>query len=660
MGEVSIIFDLITIFSFSIIVVYTFNKLKIPPIIGFIITGLLIGPNGFSLVSMEHEVEIFSEIGIILILFSVGLDFSVTRLLNMKRLILLGGFSQVILTILLIIPIELLLGFELNQSIFIGFLISLSSTAIILKLLINKGETDTPQGRIAIGILIFQDLVILPMFLVTPILAGKSDNITLSLIILVLKILGIFLFIFISIRFVMPKLIFNVAKTKVKELFLFIIILICLLSVFLAEISGISIALGAFIAGLIISETEYSHEALGFIEPLRDVFGSIFFVSIGMIFNISIFIDNFWVILAVSGLVIIIKALGTGLSVKILGYPMRIIFLVSLMLAQVGEFSFVLSKVGLTSGIINRYIYDLFIAVAVITMILTPLFFIISPKIVSLFIKKFKDREKPEESDIVKQELNNHLIIVGFGINGKNLAKASKYANLQYVIVEMNPITVKNEKAKGEPIYFGDASKESMLEIVSVRKAKICVIAISDPAATRAIISIAKKINPNLYIIARTRFTQEVEPLYSLGADEVIPEEFETSVEIFTRVLIKYLIPIKDIKLFIKEIRRSGYEVFRTTKWTRSITDLKAMIPDHSIAAVRVSNDSDITDKTLSEINFRNQYELTLLAVNRDGNLISNPGASTIIQSNDLLIVWGNKQKIRTFEDEVMGSEDIE
>ena len=300
MEEFSIIYELIIICAISIIIVLLFNKIKVPPLIGFILTGILIGPNGFGLIRLQDKVDLFSEIGIILILFSIGIDFSVSKLINLKKVIFLSGSVQVTLTILLIIPIALLLDYQLNQSVFIGFLVATSSTAIIIKLLITNGEMDTPQGRISLGILIFQDLAVVPMILITPILAGNSGNILWSLIFLLIKLVGILLFIYISIKFIMPNLIFAVAKTKIKELFLFFIILICLVTILLAEMTGISLALGAFIAGLIISETDYNHEALGFVEPLRDVFGSIFFISVGMLFNPMVLLNNVVFIILIS------------------------------------------------------------------------------------------------------------------------------------------------------------------------------------------------------------------------------------------------------------------------------------------------------------------------------------------------------------------------
>jgi CPA2 family monovalent cation:H+ antiporter-2 len=644
MGEISILYDLIIISLFSIIIVYFSNKIKIPPLIGFILTGILIGPNGLNFINFAEQVDIFAEIGLILILFSVGIDFSIKKLMNLKKVIFLGGSSQILISILILLPFGLLLDYNLNQSIFLGFCIVTSSTAVILKMLINRGEIDSPHGKISLGILIFQDLAVVPMILIMPILAGSLSNIFSFSIILLLKLIGFLLYIYLSIKFIMPELIFQVSKTKIKELFLFLIIFICLVTLIISEIAGLSLAIGAFIAGLIISETEYNNETLGFVEPLRDVFGSIFFISIGMIFDPQIFFDNFNFIILTSIFIIFLKFLGASISVAILKYPLRIIFSVAIILSQLGEFSFVIAQLGVKNNIINVETFNLLIAIAIITMLSSPLLF----KLVDYFHKIFTSSSiKADYFEEINEniQLKNHIIIIGFGINGRNLALAAKFANLKYIILELNPITVKIEKNKGEPIFFGDATKESILEKMSIRQAKVCVIAISDPAATRSIASIAKKLNPNIFLIARTRFIQEVEPLKNLNVDYVVPEEFETSIHIFSKVLFKYGVPTNDINEFINHIRSSNYNIFRNKNIGIPFNELKSIVEEYDIFKIKVNN-QDIINKTLAEVNFRNKYELTLLAIERNKEIIPNPKADDIILKDDILILWGSKSKI--------------
>lgn len=642
---------LLIVAAISIIVVYISNKIKIPPLIGFILTGILIGPSGLALIKLNNEVDLFSEIGIVLILFSVGVDFSLNKLLSLKKVIFVGGASQLILSILFTLIISLAIGYSFNTSLFLGFIISVSSTAIILKLLMNTAQMDSPAGRISMGILIFQDLAVVPMILLVPILTGQSNNILESILFLIIKFLGILIYLFVSIKYVMPKLIFNVAKTKIKELFLFFIILIVLFSLYLAQSTGLSVALGAFIAGLIIAETDYNHETLSFVEPLRDIFGSIFFVSVGMLFNPSTILHNFNFIFLSLIIILLIKFISGFVAVKIIGYPIRIIITVALFISQVGEFSFVLAGIGLNQGILDKELYDSIISLTVLTLLITPILFNFSPIITKRLSNRLKIKNNDfysiEEADI---ELDNHIIIIGYGINGRNLALAAKFANLKYIIIEMNPITVRNEKANGEPIFYGDASQDAILKSLSIDSAKICVIAISDPAATRSITSIAKKINPNVFLIARTRFMQEVEPLLQLGADYVIPEEYETSIQIFSKVLLKYMVPTSDIQTFTESIRQSSYKIFRNKSLNSTFNSLSTLVDNYDIVSIRIEKDIDILGKTLAEINFRSLTELTLLAIKRDNNIIANPQSDEKIIKNDILVCWGKNDSIKSFE----------
>ncbi len=613
---------LLIVAAISIIVVYISNKIKIPPLIGFILTGILIGPSGLALIKLNNEVDLFSEIGIVLILFSVGVDFSLNKLLSLKKVIFVGGASQLILSILFTLIISLAIGYSFNTSLFLGFIISVSSTAIILKLLMNTAQMDSPAGRISMGILIFQDLAVVPMILLVPILTGQSNNILESILFLIIKFLGILIYLFVSIKYVMPKLIFNVAKTKIKELFLFFIILIVLFSLYLAQSTGLSVALGAFIAGLIIAETDYNHETLSFVEPLRDIFGSIFFVSVGMLFNPSTILHNFNFIFLSLIIILLIKFISGFVAVKIIGYPIRIIITVALFISQVGEFSFVLAGIGLNQGILDKELYDSIISLTVLTLLITPILFNFSPIITKRLSNRLKIKNNDfysiEEADI---ELDNHIIIIGYGINGRNLALAAKFANLKYIIIEMNPITVRNEKANGEPIFYGDASQDAILKSLSIDSAKICVIAISDPAATRSITSIAKKINPNVFLIARTRFMQEVEPLLQLGADYVIPEEYETSIQIFSKVLLKYMVPTSDIQTFTESIRQSSYKIFRNKSLNSTFNSLSTLVDNYDIVSIRI--EKDIVGNLLPQIiNVACGY-YTTYAIDVFGNLFS-------------------------------------
>ncbi len=653
--QIPLLTEIVIIFGLSTAVLLICHRLRVPSIVGFLVTGILAGPHGFGLVKAVHEVEVLAEFGVVLLLFTIGIEFSLKNLLQIKRSVLLGGFIQVLLTIIVSFVIARQLGRSFEESIFIGFLISLSSTAIVLKLLQSRAEVDSPHGRTSLAILIFQDVIVIPMMLLTPVLAGTGGNIGQSLLVLLAKGIGIILLVFVSARWVVPRLLYQIARTRSRELFLLSIVVMCFAVAWLTSSVGLSLALGAFLAGLIISESEYSHQALSTILPFRDVFTSLFFISIGMLLEVDFIINQPFIIFFLVLSVLVLKVLTAGFATALLGFPLRTTILTGFALSQVGEFSFILSRTGVEHNLLDSDVYQAFLSISVLTMAATPFIVNLSPRIADVasrlpISERLKTGLFPIHGMNVPDKakrLKDHLIIVGFGINGRNLARAARVAGISYVITEMNPETVRKERANDELIYYGDATQESVLEHVGIKYARVMVVAISDPAATRQIAAIAKALNQSVHIIARTRFIQEVKPLYELGADEVIPEEFETSIEIFTRVLNKYLIPADEIEKFIAEVRSDGYEMFRTPYTpSQSLFDLTLQLPNIEISTMRVKERSVIIGKSLAEIELRNRYGVTLLAIRRDSSILANPDRDTKFSEDDVLIILGEPDKI--------------
>lgn len=647
--------EIVIISGLSIAILYVCHKLRVPVVVGFLLTGVVAGPHGFGLVKAVGEVETLAQVGIVFLLFTIGMEFSLRNLFQIKKPLFVGGSIQVLLTILVVFVVVWLTGKTLAESIFLGFLISLSSTAIVLKILQEKAQVDSPHGRNTLAVLIFQDVIVIPMILFTPLLAGVEENISKSLLVLVVKGIGIILFVIVSAEWLLPKLLYRIVKTRSREIFMLSLVSICLAVAWLTASIGLSLALGAFLAGLIISRSEYSHQALSNVFPFRDVFTSFFFVSVGMLLDIRILLAHPAMIVLITLGVIVSKTAIAGFAIMLLGFPLRTAILGGLALSQVGEFSFILSQTGIKYGLLSVNVYQIFLAVSVVTMAATPFIIALSPRVADFLLRlPVPERLKsglnplPEKVDLaMKDHLKNHLVIVGFGINGRNLAKAAKMTGIAYVVVEMDPETVKEERTKSEHIFYGDATHEAVLEYSGIRNARVLVLAIPDHVATRRVTSTARRLNPNLHIIARTNYVGEVKPLYELGADEVIPEEFETSVEIFTRVLVKYLIPRDEIEKFVAQVRSSGYEMFRSTsKSSASLADLKIHLPDVEISTLRINEKSPIVQKSLGEIELRRRYGVTLLAIRRGSQILSNPDADTQLCADDVLIVLGPSDKI--------------
>ncbi|MCZ7602328.1 MAG: cation:proton antiporter [Melioribacteraceae bacterium] len=650
--EFKLLNDIVIIFALSIIILLIFHRLKLPTIIGFLITGVLTGPFGFGLVDSVHQVEVLAEIGILLLLFTIGIEFSFKEMVQLKRSVLIGGSIQVFLTTIIVALLFNFYGGNFNEAIFIGFLVALSSTAILLKSYSEKGEMETPHGKILLSILIFQDIIVVPMILFTPILAGLSGNLITEVSILLLKALGVIILVFIGTKYIVPFLLHHVAKTRSRELFLFTILVICFGIVWVTGELGLSLALGAFLAGLIISESEYSHQALGHVMPFRDAFSSLFFVSIGMLLDIKFLLNNLPVALGLTLIVVIVKSVIGVTSIKILRIPWRISIIAGLALAQVGEFSFILAKTGMSFGFLNENFYQNFLSVSILTMSLTPLYLKVSPIIGDIAAKKLNDKLHSTDSSATHEHLEDHLIVVGFGINGRNLARAAVKANIPFIVLETNPDTVKEEREHGINIIFGDAVYPDILTQANIKKARIIVIAINDPTAVQRIVSQAKAANPNVFIIVRTRHVNEVETLQKLGADEVIPEEYETSIEIFARVLVKYLIPRNQIEKFIHEVRSADYQMFRSlSEDIAPMQNLKLQFPDLRLCNFVIEKKSSLANKSLAELDLRNKYGFSIFAIKSGNDVIGNPNASTILREDDIVFVLSKVEDIATLTD---------
>jgi len=656
--ELSLLKGLLLVFALAIAVLLICHQLRVAATVGFLVTGVLVGPQGLGLIGSGKEVELLTEIGVVLLLFTIGLEFSLGGLLRIKRYVLLGGALQVTLTIVASFLILRSLGLPPNQAVFMGFLLSLSSTAIVLRILQERAEVDSPHGQISLAVLIFQDIVVIPMMIVTPYLAGVGEETQGSFVGLILKGVGLVGFAFVAAKWLVPAVLYQIARTRSRELFSLTVLVICFAVAFLTHSLGLSLALGAFLAGLIISETEFTSETLGNIIPFRHVFTSLFFVSIGMLLDVEFLMERPGTVALVALCVMLLKLILTAFTVSLLGFPLRTSVICGLSLCQVGEFSFVLFLTGADMDLLEKELYQLFLDVSVLTMAATPFAIALAPKVADWVAKlPFPSKLKRGFAKAISagkrkrhRLLRDHLIIVGFGLNGKNVARVAKVAGIPYVVIEMNPQTVRAESAKGEPITYGDASQEAVLEEVGVKKARVVVVVISDPLATRKIAAAVRKENPNVFLIVRTRFVTEMEALYTIGVNQVIPEEFETSIEIFSRVLDRYLVPRNEIERLIAEARAGGYDMFRSlSRESLSFSDLKCQIPNVDITTFRVGDTSTIAEKSLAQLELRKKHGVTVLAIRRGDQMLSNPEANTVIHLGDLLIVLSQPSKLARF-----------
>lgn len=653
--------DLVTLLVVSIVVLYVSHRVKLPPIVGFLISGMLLGPFGLGLVQAGESVQQIAEIGVVLLLFTIGLEFSLSELLRMRRATLLGGSIQIAAVTGAVFLILVLAGVPANGAVFLGMTAALSSTAVVLRLLQQSAQVDAPHGRMSVAMLVYQDLMIVPMMLLIPVLAGTAGGLVGALGSFLVQAAAILALVTVLARFVVPRLLDRVVQTRSRDLFLITILTLCLSIAYIASLAGLSLALGAFLAGLVVSESEYSHQALADILPFRDVFASFFFISIGMLLDLQLAAGQPLLLIGLVAGVLVIKVLAGALAVLVVGSPLRTAVITGMATSQVGEFSFVLAGAGIAAGLVDDLSYQWFVATSVATIGLTPFMLGYAPKFASLLHRlplpeRLQSRGRVGDSERTPKRLENHLVVIGYGINGRNVSRAASVAGIPHVAVDMNPALVTAEQARGVPVYYGDATREALLEHLGVKHARAVVIALSDAAATRQVTSLVRALNPTCSIVARTRYVREVDALRALGADTVVPEELETSVEIVSRVLTGYFVPRAEIDAFVSEIRAGNYEMWRSQAPTApSLHDLKQTLTDVEISTLRVEAGSRLAGQRLVESDLRRLFGVTVVAIRRGEELIPNPQGDERVSEGDLLVVLGLGEEIAAAGELVKG-----
>ncbi|MEQ1763545.1 MAG: cation:proton antiporter [Pyrinomonadaceae bacterium] len=647
--------DLLIILLVSVPVAYLCLRVKLPLLVGLMLTGMAIGPFGIGLIKDLQGIEVLSEIGVMLLLFTIGLEFSIKRLSEMKRIVLIGGGLQVIVTTALVAAVFTSIGRPVKQAVFFGFLVALSSTAIVLKSYVDRNEIDAPHGRAGVGILLFQDISIVFMLLAIPLLGGDdvvsitriAIDLGSALLALVLIVVGAW--------FLLPKFLHRIVPLKSPEVFLLTVVLFGLGMSWVTSHFGLPLALGGFIAGVVLADSEYNHQVTTEVLPFRDVFNSLFFVSIGLLLSLTSLISNIGVVLAVVLALVAGKAFVVWVIIRVLGYPQRVAAMVGLGLAQIGEFSFVLAKAGKGVGLFDEADYQIFLAASVISMIATPFLIAAAPRLAQGFQSLLSDGNRRgiqnvEDEDIHMTSsggLQQHTIIIGYGLNGRNLSRVLRAVGIPYVVLELNAEVVKRAKDKGEKINFGDSTRREVLSHAAIDKAWSLVLAISDPHAARRTVKQARSMNPNLHIVVRTRYVAEIPELFKLGATEVIPEEFETSIEIFARVLTRYGTPRNVIEGQIDRIRQQGYEMLRTQSIPAPIRESVSVLDTALTESVFLMPRSPAIDKTLGELDLRSETGATVIAVIRDGNTKVSPGADYQLKERDTVILVGTPTKLQ-------------
>lgn len=644
--------EIVAILAAGAIIAYISQRLGQVPIVGFLLAGVLIGPNALGLVNDQELIEVVAEIGIILLLFTIGIEFSLEKLARIKRLIFVGGGLQVALTIALTVVVLLAFNVNWRVGVFTGSLIALSSTAIILKLLADRSETNSESGQIALGILIFQDLAVIVMVLLLPMLAGTGGSI-LNIFLELGKAAIIIALVLVFARRVMPPILETVAQTCSQEIFLLSVIAICFGTAWLTSLAGVSLSLGAFLAGLVVSESQFSEHAFGEIMPLQILFSAAFFVSVGLLLDLGFVVANPLLVLGVLVGIVLVKLLATGIGVMLLGYSLPTILLSGFMLVQVGEFAFVLEREARALDLFPAGLAETggqtFIAASVILMVLTPFLaqagYWMQARLERRTTATLAQKAQAQEATEHFGHLQNHVIVAGYGSAGQQLVRVLRGSGIPFVIITLNPVFAAAADAEGLPVLRGDDTRLHTLELVNIRRAKLLVVADDNPADARRVVAVARTANPTLTIIVRTRYIVEVEPLVEAGADIVIPEELESMVQLFVQVLDSYRVDEEEIETHVHSLRAHGYAALLEPSERPSVVCEDLDDDCMHLRKVTIRAGAPAARQSLDLPALQGEYGLRVQGIQRNGEVITDLPTTLELQPGDRLLLLGSAEQ---------------
>lgn len=634
--------DILLLLVVSIPIVVLLRRFELPPLAGFLVAGAALGPHALGWIRAEEEVEALAEIGVALLLFTVGLEFSIPRMLLLRRQLFLGGGGQVLLTLAAVTLGGVLLGAETRTAILFGFLAALSSTAVALKVLSDSRQVDTPHGQISVAILLFQDLAIIPLLLLVPVLAGGEGGGAGALVVALGKaVLGVGVVLLLA-RYGFTRLAAVVFRAGGRELFTLFVVLVALGAAWVTLVLHLPLALGAFVAGLVVSESEYSHQVVDEILPFRDVFSALFFVSVGMLFDPQILVDEPLVVLGlVVGIGVVKGGIVLGLAFA-LYRSWRVAVLAAAALFGLGEFSFVVARQASDLDLLGGVLEQRFLAAAVLTMVATPF--------AMQLAGRWADRRAngsgrgPEPAAVTDSP---KVVVAGYGLTGMHLSRVLTAVGVTHVVLELDPQRAREATKAGTSVVLGDASRADGLLHAGIEGARALVVAINDSAAARRAVSIARSRAPQLRIFVRAQDLSEISELRRLGADEVVPAQFETSLEIFARVLRDLHVPRATVALQRELIRREGYQLLEgEVTEARHLEVLGELITSTTLDTFYVSGSCPLCGQSLGELEFRPRTGATVLSVLRGGEETHGPGANFVLQPGDLLVVQGNHDQL--------------
>lgn len=654
MAHVPLIDELAVIAVLAVVVTVVLSRLKLPTVAGLLAAGALLGPYGFRLTRSVHAIEVLAEVGVVLLLFSIGLEFSLDRLKNIFRQVALGGLLQVLGTAVAVAGIARLAGQPLGRAVFYGFAVSLSSTAIVLRALAERRELDAPHGKFIVGTLIFQDLCVVPMVLIVPYLSrtGTTGVIARDLGMALLKAAIVVVVTIAVARVLVPRALSWVDASRSREVFLLAILGLCIGTAWLTSLAGLSLALGAFLGGMVVADTEYGHRAMGDILPLRDAFVSIFFVSLGMLFDARVLFAQPLLVAALVLGFLVGKGVLATLAAMVMKFPARAAFLAGVGLAQFGEFGFVLTRLAKEHRVVDDRAIAPLLAAGVISMFLTPLFVRAAPNIragerLLAPLERLLGVRSIDEADHGLESLRGHVVIVGFGLAGRSAAMALRECGIDAIVLEMNADNVRKGKALGLPVYYGDATSEEALRHAHVEHAALVVLLMNDPPAAMRVLDTIRRVSPDVPVIMRAKYLLERERLVALGAKEVVAEEVEGAVEVLSRMLRALNVPRNVIDERIRAVRDETLPSERKQTYPPTRLGDVPALSEMRIESALVRESSRAVGASPISMQLRSKTGALVVGVRRNGVLIERPEPNEPFVAGDVVYFVGTGDAVR-------------
>jgi CPA2 family monovalent cation:H+ antiporter-2 len=645
MDSHSLLSELMLTYGVALLLLIVAGRLRVPSIVALIVTGVIAGPFGAAFVATQERVELLAEVGIVLLLFMVGLEFSIGDLRRYWRSVIFGGALQMGLTIAAGIGVVALWrAGSFRVAIFVGVFAALSSTAIVLQELTRRNQADSFPGQLGTGVLLFQDLMIIVLLALQPLAAGQvpasaalaSVGSTLLALVLAAGVGWVLL----------PRLLRFAADARSRDAFTLAVLLASVGTAWLTSLFGVSMALGAFLGGLVLGETEFSHQIHAELRPLRDALASLFFISMGMLINPGFVATSAAPIVATAILIIALKAAAATAAFLLVGSPLRVAVTAGTMLAQVGEFSFLLGNTAVQTGVITNELRQILLAAGVLTMVATPMLVAYAPALGNWVARKAGRRMPSHKVDDLAQELTGHVVIVGYGVGGRLLATALREIGQPYLILDLNAATVREAKRTGELIYFGDASNRDALAVARIDSALAVVGLMSDPDASMRLVRSVREISPTLTILMRTRYRAEAEQLQRAGATLAIAEELEASLEVLAQLLARLHIPGNLITVLLENLRRNSDARIRHAP-TIPFRAMPGQLGDMPVATHRISDADWSVGRTLGEVDLRAQTGATVLAVQKGETYVTSPNAAVVLDTGDVLYLTGDDSDVQ-------------